>query len=74
MITAHGRGVIAGAEEARTHAERVSNVTTRDIRAVAYLTYKRMQEAGYAHITPEDEFVAGFLVGFRNWDSAYILS
>ncbi len=67
MITAHGRGVIAGAEEARKHASRT--LTTDDIRGVARLMHALMRRAGYAHIDPEREFVDGFVVGFSNAQS-----
>ncbi len=63
LITAHGRGVIAGSVEAPHFMQ--DHLRDDEIRFLAARVHEAMQEAGFAHIEPESEFVDGFVEGFK---------
>ena len=65
MITAEGRGVIAGSEEATNHAKQAL-IEEHEISNIANQVFNFRQQHGYAHIEPREDFVRGFNQGLKN--------
>ncbi len=65
MITAEGRGVIAGSEEAKNHAKQAL-LEEHEISKIANQVFDFMQQRGFAHIEPREDFIRGFNQGFKN--------
>jgi hypothetical protein len=59
MISAYRAGQVAGSAAARAHT---GETDARDLAQVALADRKAK---GVAHLIPEEEFVSGFLNGFR---------
>lgn len=65
MITAERRGVIAGGEQASKLPASRGRMQDEEIERLARFIWLVMYRAGFAHIEPRDEFIAGFLTGFK---------
>ncbi len=60
MIDTNGRGLMFGYEAARKVKRPLCH-----LRLLARLTFRRLDRAGYAHISPEAQFVESFVSGFQ---------
>lgn len=65
LINAERRGVIAGSEEANKLAKQVHLLNEYEISTLANQVFDSMQQRGYAHIEPREDFVRGFSQGFK---------
>jgi len=64
LINAERRGVIAGSEEVKNHAK-PALLDEHEINIIANRVFDFMQQRGYAHIDPQEDFVRGFKQGFK---------
>jgi hypothetical protein len=63
MIGADRRGIITGTEEARKNPQK--DMPEEEIRSLARHVLARMREGAYAHLDPEQDFINGFVEGYR---------
>jgi hypothetical protein len=64
LINAERRGVIAGSEEVKNHAK-PAILEEPEINRIANQVFDYMQQRGYAHIEPREDFIRGFNLGFK---------
>jgi hypothetical protein len=63
VIGADRRGMMSGGEEAKEHPAHPEE----ELESIAKRVVVSMRAAGFAHLDPEEDFIRGFFIGYREY-------